>query len=635
MSKKVLTMFLALAIVLGMLPMAAFAGDDVVSDPIATALGVEGVDGVYTLAKATELSNWLPINTNCTIDLNGQTLTLPGENKDIEVRNGATLTIRDGSATKAGTINSQLTGNWCAILVYPGTTLNFESGTLKAENGQGLGTLAGDNKFWENSGEARAVINVSGGKIETKKAGIVAMKNAQVTISGGEIHSTDYPAVSGNGLAINAGADITITSGTLTSDANAGIYHPQNGALKVSGGNVTGKAGIVARSGSVEVTGGTVTATGTGNLKVGDSQVDVPADGVVFDAKAEYPNSTAQNAKISIKGDATVKAQASQKAVTLVAKDDDDSEATDKIEISGGAFNVPVDTKYLAENLKYQAKTEGGEYSYHVTQEEAEAAAGVNGTISAKTEGDEMEPVIKVKGAGFIWDIDDEAAQEAVRVLGGTVGGDWIDQTMYVVLDQPLGDEKFAWISAEIGGETWGCACVGNNTSRTYAFSFLNLGQMEQKPEDASPEGLSGETAINAKISVYKTETQLTAAPADLTSLPKIGEEPVAIGKKPDNANPNLKVENVATDVSTYAKVTVSGMLEGKVYAVRFAQSATQPTDMTIIILEGEETHDFYTQGGQKIWVFELNNKSDLVPGEDNKLHYTSLVEHTAAKVLS
>ena len=60
---------------------------------------------------------------------------------------------------------------------------------------------------------------------------------------------------------------------------------------KVSGGvfNITGGAGIVARAGTITVTGGEFNVTGTVTGKVGDSRVVVPCAALVFDSEAGYP----------------------------------------------------------------------------------------------------------------------------------------------------------------------------------------------------------------------------------------------------------------------------------------------------------------------------------------------------------
>ena len=86
----------------------------------------------------------------------------------------------------------------------------------------------------------------------------------EVVVEGGTITGTTY-GISGNGT-IEGDVDysntrITISGGTVTGGI-AGIYHPQAGALNMSSGTVSGGMAIYAKSGTISVTGGELSANG-------------------------------------------------------------------------------------------------------------------------------------------------------------------------------------------------------------------------------------------------------------------------------------------------------------------------------------------------------------------------------------
>lgn len=80
-------------------------------------------------------------------------------------------------------------------------------------------------------------------------------------LNGVDIHVNGF-GVSGNGSSGYTDTTIDIQGGTITSDAAAGIYHPQTGQIDISGGIITGTTGIEIRSGTLNVIGATITGNG-------------------------------------------------------------------------------------------------------------------------------------------------------------------------------------------------------------------------------------------------------------------------------------------------------------------------------------------------------------------------------------
>lgn len=105
--------------------------------------------------------------------------------------------------------------------------------------------------------------------------------------------------------------------------------------------NITGGAGIVARAGSVTVSGDTViTTTGNTTGKVGDSRVVVPCSAFVFDSDAKYPALT-DDSKITVTG-GTFNSEVDP--ITVVKAEGD---TNDRVVVTGGTFNTAPDKAYL------------------------------------------------------------------------------------------------------------------------------------------------------------------------------------------------------------------------------------------------------------------------------------------------
>ena len=176
---------------------------------------------------------------------------------------------------KTGIIES--TGN-VAVAVGDYASLTVYSGTLKGREGA---VITGTS---------------TGAKIEIRK-------NATLI-------ATDNAVIAGNGSKRDGNPNtILVKGGTFiggiesTGYIACGIYAPWKDNVTVSGGTftITNGAGIVARAGTVKVTGGTFNCTGTAEGYVGDSKNMVPCAALVFDKAANYP-ALAADSKILVSG---------------------------------------------------------------------------------------------------------------------------------------------------------------------------------------------------------------------------------------------------------------------------------------------------------------------------------------------
>lgn len=188
---------------------------------------------------AVESNTFITISKDLTLDLNGFKISrsAPEGNTVISINSPANVTIQDSSEEQDGTIEYDGTssaGPTRAVTVDSNSKLTVNGGNFVGEDGIGLW---GDNP----------VLNVAGGKIIAK----------------------DGNGITGNG-ANTHNATVSITDGTIESPNGAAIYQPETGNLNVSGGTLSGKVGIVARAGTIDITGGTINASGTGEEQIGD-----------------------------------------------------------------------------------------------------------------------------------------------------------------------------------------------------------------------------------------------------------------------------------------------------------------------------------------------------------------------------
>ena len=211
-----------------------------------------------------------PAGKKVDLNLKGHNITAEGEALRI---NGKTDIQSTGGT---GTIES--TGN-VAVAVGNNAKVTVYSGTLKGREGAVItGTSTG------------ATIEIRG-----SRAKLIATDNAVIAGNGSKRDGKP------NTILVKGG---TFIGGIVTTGYIAcGIYAPWNDNVTVSGGtfNITNGAGIVARAGTVKVTGGTFNCSGNSTGWVGDNKNQIPCAALVFDAAANYPALT-EDSKILVSG---------------------------------------------------------------------------------------------------------------------------------------------------------------------------------------------------------------------------------------------------------------------------------------------------------------------------------------------
>ena len=337
---------------------------------------------VVLLKDCSESGRAPEVTKNVTLDLNGKNLIF----SSMTVAKGGNLTIKDSGT--GGTYNG--TGANYSVYVKRGGIFNLESGTLtnsstnpktqhvvvRVEGGTAATPVA-------------STANIKGGKIETKGTPVyVAYPGATVNVSGGELVGNGLACIAGQGNKGLGGTTINISGGTLTAkpydDASAacGIYHPNEGTLNITGGNinVADGVGVLMRGGEMTMTGGEINATGdaTRTGTVGDARQIIGVSGVVFDRDANYP----AVATTSIKIDDEAKVSGAKAAVELI-NDNNVADAKSAFKLKGGTYSSDI-SALLDENsvavkhgenyvvTTYYAQV--GETKYATLQEAADAA---------------------------------------------------------------------------------------------------------------------------------------------------------------------------------------------------------------------------------------------------------------------
>ena len=324
------------------------------------------------LVDDTAEDNLPHISKTVTLDLNGAALTT---NQLVTTGN---LTIMDSTASAAPTVGSdyktvsyrsgKISVTETAVYAAGGGTVTLESGCIDSSY---LGAYAQGDTTGNTS--INSTFNIEGGYIIAQEFAASAQgRGATLNISGGVLVARDNAVIGGNGTNTAerklGGTTITISGGTMIGHILSngyiacGIYHPQAGTLKITGGTiyVDGGVGIEMRGGTLDMTGGSVIATGHTSGKVGDSKVALDCYGIQIDGNSDYYDYA--NCKVSISGNACVAAAAGVPSV-IVTPDGDEG----KLNITGGYFTSdPSD--FLAEG-HYAVASDRTGYSYMVTNE--------------------------------------------------------------------------------------------------------------------------------------------------------------------------------------------------------------------------------------------------------------------------
>lgn len=225
-SKRVLSIVLAVAMIVGLFPIAAFA-ENGTTPAEAKTISVDGT--ATTLASAAQQANdgdtiqltrdiklqtGVDFDDTVTLDLNGHTIADENWTSGdylVSVKRGGELTIEDSSTEQTGAITASSSNEkpYAAVKI----------------------TLTGEDE---------------------------ATTPANLIVNGGTLTGYYY-GIAGNGTRHNT--NIEINGGKIVGTNGAGIYHPQDGTLTINGGEIIGQdTAVEIRSGKLNISGGSLTA---------------------------------------------------------------------------------------------------------------------------------------------------------------------------------------------------------------------------------------------------------------------------------------------------------------------------------------------------------------------------------------
>lgn len=292
MKRKFLSILLTLAMALTLLPTAAMAEGEEVS-------AGEGSEtpAVEYVAKVGE-TKYETLQEAINAAKGGSTVRLL-----------ANVTLTETAEFPAGKkVNLNLVGH---NITATGTALRI-NGTTDIQSTDGVGTIESTGNVAVAVGN-NAKVTVCSGMLKGREGAVITGTSTGANIEirkNATLIATDNAVIAGNGSERDGKPNtILVKGGTFiggivtTGYIACGIYAPWNDNVTVSGGtfNITNGAGIVARAGTVKVTGGTFNCSGNSTGWVGDNKNQIPCAALVFDAAANYPALT-EDSKILVSG---------------------------------------------------------------------------------------------------------------------------------------------------------------------------------------------------------------------------------------------------------------------------------------------------------------------------------------------
>lgn len=236
----------------------ALDGSIIVSDKDSLEKAIAYADATETpIALQNDITGDFVIGTdkNVSLDLNGHKIT---NESDHTITNNGTLTIKDSSEGKTGTITNSTHGKGALVNNYGGT-VDIESGTLTREE-------ATDNSWYVISNDG--TMNIKGGSIINKVVKLTSSlirNEGEMDISGGYLEH-DFIAVKNDDTGKGELSTLTVSGDVVIKSPEQAIQNWTTAVI--SGGTMNGKVstwGYNGQCGNTEITGGTI----NGNITIG------------------------------------------------------------------------------------------------------------------------------------------------------------------------------------------------------------------------------------------------------------------------------------------------------------------------------------------------------------------------------
>ncbi len=383
---------------------------------LSTAIRGAGIGDTIKLEADAEESSSIEISQNITIDLNGKSLKFTTTNGAGIIVNGAKLTLKG-----TGTVENVAAVKTSLITVNSGATLKVEDSVNLVNNATEIDSAVVRVK---NINTNNTTVYFEKGVVATSKLhGLVVgdgstttAQNIDITMNG--TWTTDAYVVKVNGYITKSSnpVKITIAEGTYTSNKATALYASGYAEWDIDGGTVKGSQAVAVRSGKVDISGGSYTATNTKNGEgvhdgegnhaiaiLGDEKKDsstyhpeymnLIVSGGTFtanteDAYAIYVGKIVEGSKLAISGGTFTSGKDSVKGTQLPAMYVNNASAQLMFEnhkdmITGGTFTGGVVGEITVDGVKY-------------TDEEFTAEL-VKGDVNTNTPADEQKPEDQTK----------------------------------------------------------------------------------------------------------------------------------------------------------------------------------------------------------------------------------------------
>ena len=402
---------------------------------LATAIASADDGSIIKMLKDTTIEPITIEKTTLTIDLGGYKLTINDSavQRDASTYGiyfiGGTLTIKNGDIVDARDSNDRI-GGYTAVNSIG--NLNIEDVDLTiydASNNAGtnnIGYRIYNSRTLTISGDSTIISNHSTdadkGSVGVVVLGLGKMVNTtNLVLKDDATISVGQYGISGNGTIPGAdsntdyrGTTITIRDNAKVTAANGwGIYHPQDGTLNIQdNAYVSGLTGIEIRSGTLNMTGGTVESTATGSNAFA---IDADSGGATTTGVgiAVVQHSTKLNITVDVSG-GDVKGYYAVFQEDVAGNGDESAQKID-ITLRSGSFkstgteSVTTNEKTYAPSAVYGEQEKdmvvGGNYSSDVSEyvaEGSEIQQNPDGSFVVSSEEDSQLPYPP------IWDDDDD-----------------------------------------------------------------------------------------------------------------------------------------------------------------------------------------------------------------------------------
>lgn len=193
----------------------------------------DATDSTVILLQDTTITERLNITNNVTLDLGGHTINIEGTNNKIAAQQNANVTIKNGNVISNTNYGLQAQDN---------AILNIEKDlNVKVSGTDGNAEQYGITMF------DKATLNFAG-SIVVERTGRFA---CGISGNGNEPETTN--------------TIVNILGGSIKVEEGVAIYHPQVGKLNIKDGTLEANTTLGIKSGEIDISGGTLKATGVKN----------------------------------------------------------------------------------------------------------------------------------------------------------------------------------------------------------------------------------------------------------------------------------------------------------------------------------------------------------------------------------